>query len=220
MFHVKHIMVFVAITSIGKARTQGSISMATKVINYSLPEDVNLRKTLYTANGYNALSRDEQDVLYYLDYARKNPAIFLEKAINVFIAGHPEISSSYIRSLQDMFNSLSSRGIILPDSIISIVSRSHAKDLESHQLISHNSFNGLSFQQRVGPYLKNCGSEAIHASPRFTPLEAILMLLFDFNVSDLGHRKALLSLNFTKAGFGVIISSKGNSFLVIDFSCL
>jgi hypothetical protein len=219
MFHVKHILLFITFFYIGNIKAQGSISMSTNVITYNLPEDIGLRKTLASSNGYNSLSKDEQEVLYYLDYARKNPSIFLDRAINVFVTGHPEVNSSYIKTLQVLFTTLPTRNIILPDSIISRVSKSHAHDLESHQLISHNSSNGITFQQRVGPYLKNCGSEAIHASPRFTPLEAVLMLLFDFNVSDLGHRKALLNVNFTKAGLGVAISKQSNSILVIDFSC-
>jgi hypothetical protein len=219
MFHVKHILVLATFLYFGSVKAQGSISMSTNVVNYNLPEDIGLRKTLSAAPNFNTLSKDEKDVLYYLDYARKNPSIFLDRAINVFIAGHPEINSSYIKSLQELFKTLPQRDIILPDSLLGTVSKSHARDLESHQTISHTSSNGTTFQQRVGPYLKNCGSEAIHASPRFTPLEAILMLLFDFNVPDMGHRKALLNVNFTKAGFGVALSSKGNSILVMDFSC-
>ncbi len=222
MFHVKHLLVLIfalAFAVGGKLKAQGSISMSTNVVTYSLPEDIGLRKTLSMANSYNKLSKEEQDALYYLDYARKNPDIFLERAINVFVAGHPEINSSYIKSLQELFKSLPVRSIIFPDSALNHVSKAHAKDLETHQLISHNSSNGTSFQQRVGPYIKNCGSEAIHASPRYTSLEAILMLLFDFNVPDMGHRKALLNVNFSKAGVGVALSNKGNSILVIDFSC-
>lgn len=220
MFHVKRFVVlsvFIMLANWSKA--QGYISMSTNVVAYNLPEDIGLRNTLSHSDGFRSLSKEEQEAIYYLDYARKNPNVFLDRAINVFVAGHPEIKSSYIKSLQDLFKHLPQLDIIFPDSTIGLVSKSHAKDLELHQTISHTSSNGRTFQERVGPYLKSCGSEAIHASPRFNPLEAILMLLFDFNVSDLGHRKALLNVNFTKAGFGVSLSNKGNSILVIDFSC-
>ncbi len=220
MFHVKQIVcVLLLLITFFKVSAQGSISMSTNVINYNLPKDIGLEKLLVQSKGYSSLSEDEQYVSYYLNYARKNPSIFLERVINAFALGHPEVKSPYIKSLQELFKTISKRDLILPDSVIGRISKSQAKDLESHQMISHTSSNGKSFQDRVGPYLKNCCSEAIHASPRFTPLEAILMLLFDFNVPDLGHRKALLNVNFTKAGFGVALSKKGNSILVIDFSC-
>ena len=219
MFHVKHVLVLLLLGCVSSNRAQGYISMTPKIITYNLPEDISLKKALRTSSGFNSLSEDEQYVLYYLNYARKNPTIFLDRAINAFSQNHPEIKSNYIQSLQELFKMMPKESIILPDSIISKVSKMHAKDLELHQTISHNSSNGKTFQERVGPYLKNCGSEAIHASPLFTPLEAVLMLLFDFNVPDLGHRKALLNTNFTKAGFGVALSKKGNSILVIDFSC-
>jgi hypothetical protein len=189
------------------------------VVNYNLPTDTALQRILSQNVDYNKLNNSDQQVAYYLNLARRNPKIFLDKAINVFVAGHPEVKSSYIGSLQSTFKSLQPLEIILPDAAISKISASHAADLRSHNTISHTSSNGISFQDRLSGVLKGCGSEAIHASYRYNPLEAVLMLLFDFNVPDLGHRKALLNTRFTKAGYGSSIKPNAFSVLVMDFSC-
>ena len=186
---------------------------------YALPEDTALKAVLSQSSGYIHLSVQEKEVAYYLNYARKSPAVFLNKAINVFLTYHPETKSTYTKSLQKQFETLSPMPIVLPDAVLSGVSKLHAIDLSTHNVISHQSTNGTSFQQRVQPYVKGCGSESIHAAQKFNSLEAVLSLLFDFNVPDLGHRKSLLDTRFHKGGFGVSINPKGNSIAVIDFSC-
>lgn len=222
MFHVKQftglLSIFLCLNQ-AQLKGQGSISMSDKIINYNLPEDAGLRKVISATQGFNTLSKDEQEVVYYMDYARKNPSIFLDRAINAFLNGHPEVKSSYTKSLQKLFEGLAPLQLIYVDTTIGHISEAHAKDLQVHNVISHTSTNGTSFKDRMSGVLKGCGSEAIHASPRFTALEAVLMLLFDFNVPDLGHRKSLLNINFTKAGFGVASGNHGNTILVIDFSC-
>ncbi|MES2774107.1 MAG: CAP domain-containing protein [Bacteroidota bacterium] len=219
MFHVKHVL-FISLLFISFfARSQGTVSMRDIIITYPLAEDAALRKALNDWPGYKALGKEEKEITYYLNYARQNPSLFLKNAINVFMANHPETKSSYTKSLQKTFEGLAPMPIIFPDAAFSTVSEAHAADLSSHNIISHRSTDGRSFQDRVQDYIKGCGSESIHASPRFNALEAILNLLFDFNVPDLGHRKSLLDTRFHKGGFGVSHGSKGNTIVVIDFSC-
>lgn len=218
-FHVKNLLVcFLTFLSV-QSYSQGSIRMIDKQINYNLPDDTTLRNILAQTADYKKLSVNDQQVAYYLNYARRNPKIFLDGAINVFVAGHPEIRSSYIASLQATYKTLQPLGIIYPDYAISQVAMAHAQDLRSHNIISHQSTNGRSFQDRVSGVVKGCGSESIHATIRYNALEAILGLLFDFNVPDLGHRKSLLDKRFTKAGFGSAVVPNKFSVLVMDFSC-
>ncbi len=218
-FHVKQILTCLFLLYGVYSFSQGSITMEDKIINYNIPEDTTLRRVLSESDSYKKLSPNDQQVAYYLNYARRNPKIFLDKAINVFVANHPEVKSSYIGSLQSTFKTLQSLNYIQPDYTISQVALAHANDLRSHNTISHQSSNGRSFQDRVTKVVKGCASESIHASMRYNPLEAVLGLLFDFNVPDLGHRKALLNTNFTRAGFGSSVVPDKYSVLVIDFSC-
>jgi len=219
VFHVK--LLYILIVTLGSFRSfsQGSILMKEIVINYSLPEDADLRESLNQTVAYSFLNQREQDVVYYLNYARQNPHIFLKNAINTFILNHPEVKSSYTLSLQKAFGSMNELPIIFPDVSITKVSRLHALDLSTHNTISHKSTDGRTFQDRVGPFMKGCGSESIHAAQKFNALEAVLSLLFDFNVPDLGHRKSLLDPRFSRAGYGVSVNPKEFFVLVIDFSC-
>ncbi len=218
-FHVKTLILFLLLGTAFVATSQGTIRMEDKVISYSLPADTALQRILGQNADYKKLSDADKQVAYYLNYARRNPQLFLDKAINVFANNHPEVKSSYVGSLQSLFKTLQPLDVIVPDAKISTVSMSHAVDLQTHKTISHTSSDGRSFQDRVSSVVKMCASEAIHASQRYTPLEAVLGLLFDFNVPDLGHRKALLNPKFARAGFGSAIVSNGYSVLVIDFSC-
>lgn len=218
LFHVKHTLLLLFFFNV-VAKSQGYIRMEDKTIIYNIPEDSALRRMLAQSNDYTKLSVYDQQVVYYLNYARKNPQIFLDKAINVFIANHPEIKSGYITSLQTTYKTLQPLCIIYPDYVISKVSMAHAVDLRIHNIISHNSTDGRTFQERVGSLIKECASENIHATMRYNPLEAILSLLFDFNVPDLGHRKSLLDKRFTRGGFGSSVVQNQYSVLVIDFSC-
>jgi hypothetical protein len=219
LFHVKYILLLTTVLASALVKGQGSIRMEDKVLSYSLPVDTGLQRILNASADYKKLSANDQQVAYYLNYARRNPKLFLDKAINVFVAGHPEVKSTYIGSLQATFKNLQPLGVIMPSAPISTVSLSHAADLRSHNTISHTSSDGRTFQQRVSSVVQVCASEAIHASMRYNPLEAVLSLLFDFNVPDLGHRKALLDPRFTKAGFGSSVAPNAFSVLVMDFSC-
>ena len=219
VFHVKLFISLLALGIANVAKSQGSIRMEDKVISYSLPADTGLQRIMGQSTDYKKLSDADKQVAYYLNYARRNPQVFLEKAINIFVSNHPEVKSSYIGTLQSQFKTLQPLPVVMPDYAISVIAMSHATDLQTHKAMSHTSSDGRSFQDRLGGVLKVCGSEAIHASQRYTPLEAVLGLLFDFNVPDLGHRKALLNPKFAKAGFGSAIVSNGYSVLVIDFSC-
>ena len=218
MFHVKHFVCILLLLPFF-ALSQGSISMKDKVVSYPLKEDISLRQSLISSSSYNSLTSEEQQVLYYMNYARKNPSLFLTNAIDVFLTAHPEVVSNYTRSLQTEFKKLTSLPIILPDAVLSNVSRGHAKDLGSHNVISHTSTNGKTFQQRVQSYVKECASECIHATQRFDAVECILSLLFDFNVPDLGHRKTLLNPKYSVAGLGLFSKPQANTVVVIDFSC-
>ena len=218
MFHVKHLLTLLLIAPICLLG-QGSISMKDKIISYPLPEDAELRKLLNQTSGFSNLSVQEQSIAYYMNYARKNPSIFLSNAINVFIAGHPEVVSNYTKGLQEAFKKLKPLPVLTPDLPLSNVSRSHAVDLSTHKTLSHSSTNGKSFQDRVTPFVAQCASECINASQRFDAIESVLTLLFDFNVPDLGHRKTILDGKYTKAGFGYSVNPQWNSIVVVDFSC-
>ena len=218
-FHVKPALLWLFLLCSFNLYSQGSIVMEDKVVTYNLPEDTMLKRLLSESADYTRLSEADQQVAYYLNYARKNPKTFLDKAINVFVASHPEVKSKYIGSLQATFKTLQPLSYIQPDAAISQVAIAHAIDLRIHKLISHQSTNGRSFQDRVAKVVKGCASECIQATVRYNPLEAVLGLLFDFNVPDLGHRKSLLDPKFARAGFGSSIVPNQYSVLVIDFSC-
>jgi hypothetical protein len=47
----------------------------------------------------------------------------------------------------------------------------------------------------------------------------LVMLYLDINVSNLGHRKALMNPSFVNTGISIAKYANGNTFLVEDFAC-
>lgn len=219
LFHVKQLFLFFALTISIISMAQGSISMSDRSVPYHLAPDTALKNRLAVLPGFKSLSEGEQQVAYYLNYARMHPQLFLDNAINIFLQYHPEVKSNYTTSLQKLFSDITPLHFVSADLTLSRVARLHAEDLRDHHILSHNSSNGRSFQERVQPFVKGCGSECIHAGKKFLPIESVLSLLFDFNVPDLGHRKSMLNPDFTRAGFGIAPDPVGNTVLVVDFSC-
>ena len=65
---------------------QGRITITDKDIPYHLPQDPVLQKKLSGYKDFAILTKEEQELVYYLNYARKNPLIFLDKVVNLFLS--------------------------------------------------------------------------------------------------------------------------------------
>src|SRR5579884_1630269 len=94
------------------------------------------------------------------------------------------------------------------------MAKEHADNIVSHNAApSHNSTNGESFSDRFKEnQLKNCGGENISFGAN-NPEFLVALLYLDINVSNLGHRKALLNFNYIETGIGASTYKNGNAFL-------
>ncbi len=167
------------------------------------------------------LNQQAKTLYYWTNYCRKNPRRFWDSIMVPVLQEHPTWLSAYTKSLQqDLYNTPPLALLSLNRELIKIA-QEHANDIGlKGAKISHNSTDGRSFFDRFRQTgLKNCGGENL-AYGNKDPLLALIDLLVDEKVVDLGHRKAILSKQYNLIGLGVsFISDTKTLFSVQDFAC-
>lgn len=185
-------------------------------------KDTALENWLSTNPAYFQLDTQEKEVLYWVNYARKEPRLFFNTILLPFLKQFPEAKSNYTRSLINDLSNLSALSPLAPSNKLREVARSHTKDLGSNRLnISHNSSKGETFKERLNKvgYFE-CVSENVYEGKK-DGLQAVLFLLIDAGVQNLGHRKNILDPNMKYIGISFFpIKGRTNQyFMVQDFSC-
>jgi len=167
-------------------------------------------------------STQEQDFFYWVNFSRRNPSEFYDKAVKEIIKTYPQLKGKNLETLESDLKNSASLPMFNLSTYLNLMAQSHSKDITSNNASpSHISTNGDGFIERFKKAgLRNCGGENISFSGGDGNALLMLVLLYlDINVPDLGHRKALLNPLFTDTGIGISIYKNGNTFLVEDFSC-
>jgi cysteine-rich secretory family protein len=171
---------------------------------------------------FKALSDNERQFYYWVNYSRDNPAIFFDSAVEPITEIYPQLKGQNLKSLEfDLKNSKPLTLLALYRSLNQMATL-HANDITDHNSPpSHNSTNGETFVDRFKKFnLRNCGGENISfGAGDSDPLFALVILYLDINVPELGHRKALLNSNYIYTGISFANYKNGNSFIVEDFAC-
>ncbi len=201
--------------------SQGVIVLQDKPFLYEEVRDTAVWNQLISKAQFSALSGKEQEFFYWTNLMRKNPVRFSETVLKEFLLQFPEANSAYTKSLTaDLKRAQINLPILLPDDGLGTMASTHAGDLKRRNgVISHQSSSGKDFVQRIkeaGKY--RCGAENVFAgSP--AALEALVLLLIDHGVKDMGHRKNLLDPAFTLMGVSFKDLSPKKTILVQDFGC-
>lgn len=200
---------------------QGQITLPAEPFVIKLPMDSTILLPILTDSNSTALTEEEKEIIYWINFVRKNPRTFKTHILNPFLAQFPTIKNSYTRTLS---NTLSHQNSLVPLNLSPILikfSKSHALDLSKHpNNFSHNSSDASTFRQRAEQFgLEWCIAENIYQGKN-DPLLAVLLLLIDSGVPDLGHRKNILDPSHVSIGVSFIPNSYNSYFsLVQDFSC-
>ena len=168
---------------------------------------------------YAGLTEFQQDMIYYINYVRMYPARFCKEALDPYLKAYPQLKPNYGESLRKQLLAADALPIFYPDSKLIEAAKYHSVDLAKHKLMSHSSSNGTSMQQRFQKFGIYCGSECVNMSPYSDALDVLLSLLVDYNVPDLGHRKAIMNGSMINLGVGSSNSSDYMQYTVIDFGC-
>ncbi|MEN8122076.1 MAG: CAP domain-containing protein [Bacteroidota bacterium] len=156
-----------------------------------------------TAKDVPYLSKTEKDVILYMNLARLDGNWFIEHVYNKKTNLVSTFSSSYRKSLIKDLKKVKDLPMLKPAKGLTKAARYHAKDMGKKGKIGHNSSDGTTTFERIKKYAKggymaeNCqyGHQAA--------LDIVLDLLVDDGISSLGHRKNILSSNFSYVGVAV-----------------
>ena len=201
--------------------SQGVITLQDKPFVYNVPVDSTIWNQLELDATFQVLSPKEQAFFYWTNVFRRNPKLFYATVVKEFINQFPEANKSEVKSLEkDVQKAPASLPALFPDKGLLKMSKLHAADLSKRGgVISHKSANGKDFAQRMkeaGSY--GCGAENLFVG-NDNPLEALVMLLIDYGVSDRGHRLNLLESSFGKMGASMATVSSKKTVLVQVFAC-
>ena len=222
MFHVKQFIVFILFSSIlASVQGQAEFKMADKPFRPVVEIDQVLSKQTNEFVAKRGLSKEEGQFLYWTNYMRKNPLSFYRNCIAMFIKDFPEVDGPEAKSLGRELLSLSPLPILVPNTSLMEVSQDHAHDLATNMgRISHTGSDGRGFATRIRYVgFNKCAAENIYTG-KDDALIALMMLLLDIGVDNLGHRKNLLNPDFTEIGVSIKYrKDQQKVVLVQDFGC-
>ena len=222
MFHVKKIaFFFIAFLAVLHSKAQGSYSYKVSTQSFHIRQDSALILQLQSNPTFNQLPKFQKELLYTLNYVRLYPVQFKSEALDPYLAAYPQLKPNFGEGLQKELLKLKPVPLTMANSKLLPLATSHAADLAGHEIISHTSSNGTSFQQRLANAQISCGSECINVGSPVSALEVVLSLLIDYNVASLGHRHSLLNPTMVQAGVGVSTNKSDGKlqYTVIDLGC-
>lgn len=202
--------------------SQGSIVLNDKPFIIAPVKDSALANWLNDYPAYTQLATEEREIIYWVNYVRQNPQQFSDDILLPFLEQFPEAKSSYTRSLINELGNRSPVPPLIPSKKLNAVAGSHAMDLGTHRRsISHHSSKGESFKERLKKFGDfECASENVYEGKE-DGLQAVLFLLIDAGVQNLGHRKNILDpgMKYTGVSFFPVNGRDTRVFMVQDFSC-
>jgi hypothetical protein len=219
---VKHLFIYFLLLTTISCKSQQTLVFKNSVSYNPVMTDQEVLRWDEKQPGYNKLATSERDFYYWVNYSRLRPKAFYDSVVVPLVETLPQLKGTNFNSLRKDMESANSLPMLSLNVVLINMASYHAKDIVVNNASpSHNSTNGDSFGDRFKKFgLKNCGGENIsYGSGETNPLFMLVLLYLDINVSDLGHRKALLNPSYMYTGISIKKFSNGNSFLVEDFAC-
>jgi hypothetical protein len=159
-------------------------------------------------------TKQEREVIFYSNLARMDAKLFVKAVLKPYLIQNGDtVYDYYKQTLISDLNSLSQLKPLRSSFILNTMAKSYARRSGKAGIVGHKGFNQrfallMGMNKRVG---ECCAYGQSH------PLEALIDLLVDSG-TDLGHRKIILSKNFTRVGVHSAKHSQYRTVWVIDFS--
>lgn len=222
MFHVKRISLVIIVSIISlPAFSQGSITFTDKPFHLNGLKDTAVLNPLLRTEEYIKLSLSEQEVIYWVNYVRSRPKLFLHEVLVPFLKVFPEIRGQYVSSLEKQLSSIKPSPLLKPSLSLYKVAHQHANDIRKRGgKLTHQSSQGENFQERMQRFgYTSCVSENIYQGKE-DGLFAVILLLIDSGVPDTGHRKNILAPEMRFIGVSFTPTKKQDQFILVqNFSC-
>ncbi len=165
------------------------------------------------------MTQIEQDVIYYMNLVRINPAKFKTENLDPFLKENgKKYSKKYVRSLKkDLLKTESLPPLDYTKNLFDFA-KHHAKTTGKTGKVGHRSVMMKSYKTRTKKLLKTYSyvGENIHYGSD-NALQIVMELLIDDGIKDVGHRRNILSKNFVFASASMQPHKRYKQNCVIEF---
>ncbi len=169
-----------------------------------------------TAEFVDYLSREEKNVILLMNLCRMNPALFEKTILQAYLKENESEIGYYSKSLSSTLLRQRPLELFHPDRTMTKAAILHATEYGESGKTGHGGNGGVTGRVAKYGFLGDAVGEC--CSYGFSDARGIVcQLLVDKDVSDLGHRKALLSETYRGAGVSIKYHAKYNYNCVIDF---
>ena len=146
-----------------------------------------------TAHAESYLTAEEKNLIYYTNFMRQNPKIFLEKYVQTYLDSTKSKANLYINSLILELKKNKELKLLNPKYDLYKVARLHALDMGQSGKMGHNSSTGKKYFQRVDSLTNKYSFLKENCQYGYNKgIDILIDLLIDEGITDYGHRKALL----------------------------
>jgi uncharacterized protein YkwD len=202
--------------SIAQSNTQSpnltSNSKTNPLLTFSKEWESSIYNKCNTAKDLKYLSAIERDVIWILNMARQNPILFLNSVLlnpNSGVYKIPKARSSYYISLVEDLKILTpNQTPFSPDSNLFVTAKCHAYESGKTGYVGHDRKKNSCVQDFYG----ECCYYGMD-----DPFVIVISLLIDENVRSLGHRKIMLSKDYTLIGVSLQPHTAYGTNTVLDF---
>lgn len=156
-----------------------------------------------TAANTSYLTDDEKETILLMNLVRHNGTIFWEKHAVPYIQQHDIPQTKYTRSLEKDLRAVHHLHALAPHKTLFDAAKKHAVASGTAGDLGHDSTAGT-FEQRLTPLrtefsylLENCDYGSSKA------MDILMNLLIDEGISDVGHRKNILSEKVDAVGVSI-----------------
>ncbi len=190
-------IIFFVITMVVVVNTYASSNSS--YLSFFSPAAVQISNT---AKDYPKLSEEEKEAILWTNLARTEPQNFAKMLIVYIQRGNEfQLSNPYVQSLLIDLKKSVSLPPLYTAGLLNKNASSHAEFSQQTKRMGHDNFESrakIAFKNDYSSYSENCVYGITDA------LHAVINLLVDENVEDLGHRKIILSNGYNQIGVSVM----------------
>lgn len=164
-----------------------------------------------TANSESYLKPKEKEIIYILNLLRKNLQLFTQTVLKNYPRLQDKtylLNNTYFKSLLKELSKLAPLPLLYPDKKCFESAYCHAKTSGQSGYVGHNRKNACKAIENFNGECCDYGND--------DPLDIVLSLLIDIDIPSLGHRRILLSNNYTKIGVSIQPHKKYQFNTVLD----
>jgi len=173
--------------------------------------DATLINKANTAADADFLTHEEKMVIFTTNLARMNGRLFCKNVLDPFMNG--KARTKYTRSLYKDLGKLKELAPLYPQKDLSNIGFNHAMKSGKKGSVGHEGFDS-----RFKPVMGKYNMVAENCSYGFEDgITNAIQLLIDEGVSNLGHRKNMLSPHYNSVGVSIQAHRKYKFNCVIDF---